>query len=107
MKKMHRETVLTAVISASSRWMERQKPSRSAVRFVSTAMNAALSSTCLHTKIIQVVVEGVLAICENQYQWTGSRCDAQNIRTTHISCPISKKPKNRNEANAVALKDMT
>lgn len=64
-KKTHEEIVLTAVISASSRCMERQKPSRSVARFVSTATNA-MSSTCLRTEIVQVVVEGVLAMCKNQ-----------------------------------------
>lgn len=60
------------------------------------------NGVCLLTKIVQIVIERILANCSDAHQ--RPQLKRRGRTTTHISCPISRKPSNRKDAKVVALR---
>jgi hypothetical protein len=59
-----------------------------------------LQAEAVEVEVIRVIVERVLA---GKMACISDACGARRMRTTYISWPISRKPRRRKEANAVAL----
>ena len=90
----------TAVISCSSRWMDRQNWSRSSRPRQGKLTRVHYFKDDLSlTKIVHIIVERILT---DKYE--RKRHFNNRWHTTYISWPISKKPTKRNAEKAVALR---